>query len=82
MKKHFLSILFLISATITSVSGQAGENYLEIQKVNGEINFDGICNEPLWDNLPLVPMTMFKPNHGSKPTERSDVFVTLMMSTY
>ncbi|MBK9390577.1 MAG: carbohydrate binding family 9 domain-containing protein [Bacteroidetes bacterium] len=76
MNKHFLSILFLISATITSVSGQAGENYLEIQKVNGEINFDGICNEPLWDNLPLVPMTMFKPNHGSKPSERSDVFVT------
>jgi hypothetical protein len=40
------------------------------------INFDGFCDEPLWDNLTGLPMTMFKPNHGSQPTERSDVFVT------
>jgi hypothetical protein len=59
-----------------SVSGQSGENYLEIQKVTGKINFDGICDEPLWDNLSKIPMTMFKPNHGSKPSERSDISVT------
>ncbi len=44
--------------------------------MSGKISFDGICNEPLWDSLPAIPMTMFKPNHGSKPSERSDVFVT------
>jgi hypothetical protein len=66
----------LISAGTASVSGQGGENYLEIPKMTGKINFDGICDEPLWDNLSNIPMTMFKPNHGSKPTERSDIFVT------
>jgi hypothetical protein len=76
LKKHILAILSLISSGVTSVSAQAGENYLEIQKMNGKINFDGICNETLWDSLPSIPMTMFKPNHGSKPSERSDVFVT------
>lgn len=76
MNKHILVILLLISVVTASVSGQPGENYLEIQKVTGKINIDGICNEPLWDNLSKIPMTMFKPNHGSKPSERSDIFVT------
>lgn len=76
MNKHILVILLLISAVTASVSGQPGENYLEIQKVTGKINIDGICNEPLWDNLSKIPMTMFKPNHGSMPSERSDIFVT------
>ena len=76
MNKHILVILLLISAGTTSVSGQPGENLLVIHKVTGKINFDGICDEPLWDNLPKIPMTMFKPNHGSKPSERSDIFVT------
>ncbi len=76
IEKNILAVLLLISLTILSVSGQAGENYLEIQKMTGKINFDGICNEPLWDSLSKIPMTMFKPNHGSRPSERSDVFVT------
>ena len=76
MNKHILALLLLISAAITNVSGQAGENYLEIQKMTGKIDFDGICNEPFWDSLSKIPMTMFKPNHGSKPSERSDIFVT------
>lgn len=76
MKKYILAIVFLISAGTIGISGQADENYLEIKKLTGIISFDGICNEPLWDSLPTVEMTMFKPNHGSKPSERSDVFVT------
>jgi hypothetical protein len=76
LKKHSLALFLLISAGTASVSGQGGENYLEIPKMTGKINFDGICDEPLWDNLSNIPMTMFKPNHGSKPTERSDIFVT------
>ena len=66
----------MISVGIASVSGQTGEKYLEIKKMTDKINFDGICDEPLWDNLPGIPMFMFKPNHGSEPSERSDVFVT------
>jgi len=76
LNKHILVILLLISAVTASVSGQSGENYLEIQKVTGTITIDGICNELVWDNLTKIPMTMFKPNHGSKPSERSDIFVT------
>lgn len=56
--------------------GQAGENYLEIRRMPGRISFDGICNEAAWDNLPNIPLTMFKPNHGSRPTERTDLFVS------
>ena len=76
MNKHIPGILLLISALTISASGQSGEDYLEIKKMVGKINFDGICNEPLWENLSKIPMTMFKPNHGSRPSERSDIFVT------
>ena len=74
--KKYIPAIVLFFATISSVSGQTGEDYLEIQKLNGKINFDGICNEPAWESLPVIPMTMFKPHFGSKPSERSDVFVT------
>jgi hypothetical protein len=74
LSKHIAAILLLIFANITSVSAQAGENYLEIQRMTGKIIFDGICDEAAWDSLPNIPMTMFKPNHGSRPTERSDIF--------
>jgi hypothetical protein len=76
LNKYLPAILLLISFSLSSVSGQAGEDYLEIRKMSGKIEFDGICNEELWNTLPLIPMTMFKPNYGSKPTERSDVFIT------
>lgn len=76
MNKHIPAILILTSAIITSVSGQNNENYLEIRKIQGKINFDGICDEPIWESLSKIPMTMFKPNHGSMPSERSDIFVT------
>ncbi len=76
LNRHILVILVLISAVTASVSGQDSEDYLEIRKVTGKINFDGFCDEPPWDDLATIPMTMFKPNHGSQPTERSDIFVT------
>jgi hypothetical protein len=76
LKRSAFAVVFFLSALTAGVSGQADEDYLEIKKLTGKINFDGFCNEPVWDSLPPVEMTMFKPSHGSKPTERSDVFVT------
>ncbi|MGE5406324.1 MAG: DUF5916 domain-containing protein [Methanosarcina sp.] len=76
MNKYIPAILLLISATITSVWGQDDEEYLEIRKMTGKINFDGICDEPVWDSLSSIPMIMFKPNYGSRPSERSDIFVS------
>jgi len=76
LNKRILAILLLIFAGVAFVSGQADENYLEIRKLTGKINFDGICDEHLWESVSVIPMTMFKPNHGSMPSERSDVFVT------
>jgi hypothetical protein len=76
LNKLIPAILLLFFVTIKSASGQSGENYLEIQRMTGKINFDGICNEPAWDSLQNIPMTMFKPNHGSRPSERSDIFVS------
>lgn len=76
MNKLLPSILIIFFTAIISVSGQTGENYLEIRRLNGKINFDGICDEAAWDGLPNLPMTMFKPNHGSSPSEKSEVFVS------
>ncbi len=54
--------------------GQAG-NY-EIKRTSFKLNFDGVCNEELWSYLNPLPMSMYRPNHGGKPTQRSEVYIT------
>jgi len=53
-----------------------GEDLLKIEKINGEVVFDGICDEPAYDYLVPLPVKMYRPNHGSEPTERSEIFIT------
>ncbi len=35
-----------------------------------------MCTEQLWEELDAIPMSMFRPNHGDLPTQRSEVFIT------
>ena len=70
-------LLFCLIAFMSGViqgNGQASK--WPIEKTSESLTFDGICDEPLWDNLKLIPMEMYRPNHGAAPTERSEIFVT------
>ncbi len=47
-----------------------------ILKTSEQLNFDGICDDPFWEKTEALPLHMYRPNHGSMPSEQSDVFVT------
>ena len=73
--KRLLALYAVFIFPLFILIGQ-GQPYLEIRKTTQKLIFDGICTEPLWDGLETIPMSMFRPNHGDNPTQRSEVFIT------
>lgn len=69
------SYLLLLHSAAICYGNEVGEKW-PIHKTAHELTFDGVCNEPLWDELTPLPMHMFRPNHGEAPTERSEIFLT------
>ncbi len=67
-------LLFVLSVAL--LSAQDNQNSLKIHKTSESLNFDGICDEALWENAEQIPMAMFRPNHGQKASEQSEIFMT------
>jgi hypothetical protein len=74
MNKRLLHIAFLFAVAVPFVA--KANDPLEIVRSLEKVEFDGVCNEPLWDKLAMVSMEMYRPNHGAIPTERSEIFLT------
>jgi hypothetical protein len=53
-----------------------GQDQLEIQQLTGEITFDGLVNEPAWENIPTLPMVQHAPVFGKAPSEQSAIRIT------
>jgi len=68
----FLLCIFLHLFTF----GKDNEDILIIQKINEKINFDGICDDQVYNHLDPLPLEMYRPNHGSTPTEKSEIYIT------
>jgi len=48
---------------------------LLIQEMQGNFSFDGIVDDPCWDNLSPLVLVMHIPTFGNQPTEKSDVYI-------
>ncbi len=70
-----LAFLFLFIG-LPAVLAEEQTGYLEIPKTTLKLKFDGICNEELWKDLKPFPVSMYRPDHGGTPTQRSEVFIT------
>jgi hypothetical protein len=46
-----------------------------IPEIKGSFKFDGIIDDPCWDNNSTLPLTMHIPTFGNEPTEKSEVFI-------
>jgi len=46
---------------------------LPIPRLTGEIDVDGVVDEPAWDAIDPLPMFMWAPTHGGEMTERTEV---------
>jgi hypothetical protein len=56
-----------------SAQTESPEEPLVIQRINGPVTLDGFSNEPAWDNIAPLPLTMYQPNAGSAPSERTEI---------
>lgn len=46
---------------------------LALPRVQGQIVLDGKSDEPAWQRITPLPLTMFQPVQGSQPSERSEI---------
>lgn len=44
-----------------------------IPRITGPIELDGIVDEPAWDDVDALPVTVFSPTYGAAPTETTEV---------
>ena len=50
---------------------------VSVTRMTGQVKFDGIPDEPLWDMLSKFELTMHRPTFGLQPTEKSDVRIVM-----
>lgn len=60
---------------ISSVITAKAQDLVSIPRINGEIRFDGMVDDPCWDNIQQLPMVMHTPTFGSVASEKSEVMV-------
>ncbi len=48
---------------------------LTLQRINSEIILDGLSDEPAWNNIEPLPLTMYQPTFKGTPTERTEIRV-------
>ncbi len=74
-RRRLFAVLTLTLMTLAVFAGEPSD-YYEIKKTTLKLDFDGICNEELWKELKPLSMSMFRPDHGGTPTQRSEVYIT------
>ena len=62
--------LAVIPADITSTQGE-----IILQRLRGKVVLDGLSNEPAWQEIEPLRLTMFTPTFRSEPTERTEIRV-------
>jgi hypothetical protein len=48
---------------------------MPLTRLSEPIVFDGNVDEPAWDAVPSLPLTVYQPTYGAEPTERTEIRV-------
>jgi hypothetical protein len=65
---------FLILCSSTGLAAQSDEP-MPLTRLSEPIVFDGNVDEPAWDAVPSLPLTVYQPTYGAEPTERTEIRV-------
>lgn len=66
-----LLVLFLLAAPAEALSQSAPP----LPRINGPITIDGVVNEPAWDAIDPLPMTMYQPTFRGGVSQRTEIRV-------
>ena len=70
MKFILTHILFLHSVLFNSAIAQ---KIVELQRIEGSIEIDGISDEEAWLSITPYPLTMNNPIYKGEPTEKTEI---------
>jgi len=57
------------------LSGQASPDTLRLTRIEAAIELDGRLDEPVWQQVPALPLTTLTPTFGAPLTERTEIYV-------
>ena len=66
--------LFLISSGNVAAQIRT-ETPVAIQRLNGPIQLDGMSDEPAWESVEPLPLTVYQPVFMAEPSERTEIRV-------
>jgi hypothetical protein len=64
------AIAFVVLATPAHA-----QDTLRLHRLTGPVVLDGMVDEPAWQDVPVVPTTVFSPQYRAAPTERTEIRV-------
>lgn len=67
----FLNLIVLIGLSVDLMS----QERLNIPRIQGEFNFDGIVDDPCWNVVSPLPMVVHTPVFGNQPAEKSEIMI-------
>ncbi len=71
----FAAFILMVPGSAEAQSPSSTSEPLEIPRLSGPIQVDGVIDEPAWEAVPALPLTMFSPTFGGEMTEHSEVRV-------
>jgi len=74
-RKPVSLLLFLLPTVLIllSTTPAKAQNQISLSKFEGELNFDGICDEAGWDKIVPLELITFAPEYGAEPSEKTIV---------
>ena len=67
------AVLFLVLVPVRAVAQSPSTQHpTPITRLSGPITLDGRGDDPAWQQVAPLPMTVFLPTYGSTPSERTD----------
>ncbi len=52
-----------------------GQGQISISAIKGDFKFDGVVDDPCWQNVEPLRMVMHTPTFGNQPTEKTEVMI-------
>ncbi|MBC8180731.1 carbohydrate binding family 9 domain-containing protein [candidate division KSB1 bacterium] len=64
-------ILLLAIGNFTAIA----QNQYIVPRLSEKIEFDGLCDDTVWQNIEPLPIIMHQPTFGLEPTEKTEVLI-------
>jgi hypothetical protein len=73
--EKFLKVILVICFSVIGVTCVHAQGQISISGIKGDFKFDGVVDDPCWQNVEPLRMVMHTPTFGNQPTENTEVMI-------